>query len=335
MATLFLDDKKTRLALSQFVLKASTLEYGEHCAQFEREFARFAGRKQGVLFSSGTAAQWALFQALRRLGLLERGSTIGYSALTSHPLLLEQQDFHGTAIEGMPATVNIMSEDISAVHRTTPLNALLVTHALGFTGDIDEISRFCENHGIICLENISESLGTTLVSGSRLGSFGLASVCSLSLGQPLTALDGGIVTTDHAPLLQALREVREWGLRPTEIVGYLGSNQLNLLPDSIEEREKSFLAIERVALQNPNFVHTERAHLGKLAPLGFPVVFHSTAKVESYQKPLTQANVKTISFPTSGKIHGFYIPLLPGLKRDEIQVVKDTLKFRAQLRKAA
>ena len=64
MKNTFYNEKSTKQKLVDFILNANRLSMGEKCLAFEREFARYQGRKYAVLVNSGSSANLALIQAL-------------------------------------------------------------------------------------------------------------------------------------------------------------------------------------------------------------------------------------------------------------------------------
>ena len=82
MKNAFLNEYETKQALANFIMRADRLSMDEQCLLFEREFAKYQGRRDCILFNSGGSANLALLQACKNLDLLRDGDEVGFSALT-------------------------------------------------------------------------------------------------------------------------------------------------------------------------------------------------------------------------------------------------------------
>lgn len=304
----FLEEEKTRDALSKFILTADRFSLGELCQKFETCFADYQGRKFAVLFNSGGSANLALLQALKNLGRLDDRDYIGFSALTwsTNTMPIIQMNMVPIPLDCDPSTLNAMSGNLTERISDYPLKALFITNALGFAGDLDLIRELCAKKGILLLEDNCESLGTELFSG-KTGNFGLASTFSFYIAHHMSTIEGGMVCTDDEKLSEMLKIVRANGwdrnlekdqqekwrqrfaidtefkakytfydlgynLRPTEITGFLGLLQMQYLPEAIRKREQTFLFIEEVMKNNCDFIQFEHSHITKLSSFAIPVL---------------------------------------------------------------
>jgi CDP-6-deoxy-D-xylo-4-hexulose-3-dehydrase len=325
MRTTFTDDQKTRRQLAAFLLRAERLSMGEQCAEFEHEFAAWQGRRHAVLVSSGSAANLALLQALKNLEYLHNGARIGFSALTwaTNPMPIIQLGMTPVPIDVEPTTLNISSRTLST--QIANLNALFVTNALGFAGDLDVIRNLCRSFGVLLIEDNCEALGTELPEG-KAGNFGLASTFSFYVAHHLSSIEGGAVCTDDDELAEMLRMVRSHGwdrhlepaqqqawrthyevsdfdapytfydlaynLRPTEITGFLARNQLRHLERNITRRQAHYLELEQAIQANPDCIPLDRSHIKRLSAFAFPVVCRSRASRNRMVRTLQSAGVE-------------------------------------------
>jgi CDP-6-deoxy-D-xylo-4-hexulose-3-dehydrase len=308
MKNAFLNEYETKMALSEFIMKADKLSMDIKCSEFEVEFAKFQERKFAILFNSGGSANLVLLQALKNLGKLKDGDNVGFSALTwsTNTMPIIQMGLVPVPLDCDPKTLNVMSDNLLDRLKTTELKALFLTNVLGFTGDIDEIRKICKERNIILLEDNCESLGTELDTG-RAGNYGLASTFSFFVAHHMSTIEGGMICTDDEELAEMLKISRANGwdrnlnssqqfkwrkkfnvdsefqakytfydlgfnFRPTEITGFLGLYQLQFLKDNIKKREKNFLKLEQIFLNNPDLVHLNHDHINVLSTFAFPVV---------------------------------------------------------------
>ena len=141
MKTAFSHEYETRRALADFLMRAPKLSMDDQCFTFEAEFARKQGAKHCILFNSGGSANLALLQALRNLGRIKAGATIGFSALTwsTNVMPIIQMGFKPVPIDCDPTTLNVMSAGIEKALADRSIDALFLTNVLGFAGDLPEI----------------------------------------------------------------------------------------------------------------------------------------------------------------------------------------------------
>src|SRR3989338_3273852 len=78
----FYKEKEAKKKLVRFILSAKQLSLDSECHKFEKNFAKFQGRKYCVFFNSGSSANLALTQSLLNLGVLQKNDLVCFSALT-------------------------------------------------------------------------------------------------------------------------------------------------------------------------------------------------------------------------------------------------------------
>jgi CDP-6-deoxy-D-xylo-4-hexulose-3-dehydrase len=308
MKNTFLNEYETKKELVDFILKAKILSMGEKCLEFEKAFAKAQGRKHCILFNSGGSANLALLQALKNLGRLKDGDTVGFSALTwsTNVMPILQLGMKAVPVDCEAQTLNSMAANLSETLKIKKLNAFFITNALGFAGDLAEIREVCKKNNVLLIEDNCESLGTAL-PGGRTGNFGVGSTFSFFVAHHMSTIEGGCACTDDDELDEMLRITRANGwdrnlsfdaqrrlrtkhgiksefeakytfydlgfnLRPTEITGFLGLTQLRYLEDNCAVRQKNYLALEVEVNNNPDFLPIKREHLSFISNFAFPVI---------------------------------------------------------------
>ena len=88
--------------------------------------------------------------------------------------------------------------------------AVLVPHILGNPAPIDQIVQLAQQHDLYVIEDVCESLGSTL-DGRMLGTFGHMSTYSFYASHHITTGEGGAVATNDAHLARIIRSIRDWG----------------------------------------------------------------------------------------------------------------------------
>ncbi|WP_417427755.1 DegT/DnrJ/EryC1/StrS family aminotransferase [Halpernia sp.] len=328
MRKAFLNEAETKKALADFILNADRLSMDIECEKFEKKFAEFQQCKHAVLFNSGGSANLAMLQALKNLGKLKDGDKIGFSALTwsTNTMPIIQLNMIPVVIDVTPEVINTTSQNLLERLETTDLQALFITNILGFTGDIDVIRQICEDRNIILIEDNCESLGTELPEG-RTGNFGIGASFSFFVAHHMSTIEGGMVCTSDDDFAEMLRLVRANGwdrnlnleqqqkwrtkfgietefeakytfydlgynFRPTEITGFLGQYQMRFLEKNIITREKNYLRIEKVVLENPDFLPLEHRHINLLSTFAFPFVCKTPELRTLYLQKFTEAGVE-------------------------------------------
>jgi CDP-6-deoxy-D-xylo-4-hexulose-3-dehydrase len=328
MKNAFFKEYETRKALSEFILQAGKLSMGERCVEFEKAFAKRQERSQAVLFNSGGSANLALIQGLRNLGTIGPGERVGFSALTwsTNVMPILQMGMTPVPVDCEPSTLNVTSLTLAERIRASELKALFITNALGFAGDLDAIRKLCADAGIVLLEDNCEALGTELPAGMT-GNFGLASTFSFFVAHHMSTIEGGMVATDDYELADMLRMVRANGwdrnlsavkqlkwrkrfnipnelqakytfydlgfnFRPTEITGFLGTQQMRFLEENILIRERNHLQIEKIVEGNDDLIPIRHDHISRLSPFALPVLCRDERLKEHYLNQFSGAGIE-------------------------------------------
>jgi CDP-6-deoxy-D-xylo-4-hexulose-3-dehydrase len=385
MKNAFLEEYETKRQLADFILKAGKLSMDEQCFQFEREFAARQGRGDCILFNSGGSANLALLQACKNLQLLSDGDRVGFSALTwsTNTMPIIQLGMIPVPVDCNVKTLNVMSENLEQTLKKSDIKALFITNVLGFTGDLDKIKDLCADQGIILLEDNCESLGTKLQAGNA-GNFGLASTFSFFVAHHMSTIEGGAVCTDNEELAEMLRIVRANGwdrnldslqqskwrkkyniadefqakytfydlaynLRPTEITGFLGINQLKHLDANLLKRAENFSRFENIISANDDLIKLNREHINFLSSFAIPVVCKSPDIRNDYLlqfsgagieiRPMIAGNMQKQPFykryvkeeyalPSTDFIHdcGFYCGNYPEMTEPDLRTIESCLR---------
>jgi CDP-6-deoxy-D-xylo-4-hexulose-3-dehydrase len=328
MKNAFNNEYETKQALAEFILKTPRLSMDKKCFEFEREFAKFQGRNHAVFFNSGSSANLAMLQALKNQGRLKKGDKIGFSALTwsTNTMPIIQMGMEPIAMDCDPKTLNVMSYNLEERLHSNDIQALFITNALGFTGDLDQIKKICDEKGILLIEDNCESLGSELPSG-KAGNFGLAASFSFFVAHHMSTIEGGMVCTDDNELAEMLQIVRANGwdrnlkaeqqlkwrkkfniksefdakytfydlgfnFRPTEISGFIGLYQLKFLEENIQIREKNYFQLEAIVRDNPDLIILDHSHLKFISSFAFPVLCKTPELRDNYMYQFSGAGVE-------------------------------------------
>lgn len=310
----FYREEETKKLLCDFVKGAPLLSFGRECEAFERNFARWQGRKYAIFLNSGSSANLAVIQSLLNMGKLKKGDRVGFSALTwsTNVMPLIELGLEAIPVDVEKTTLNVSSRTLKEALERYPVKLLFLTNLLGFCDDIDVIRDICAERKIILLEDTCESLGT-VYKGKKLGNYGLAGTFSFYVGHHMSTIEGGAVATDNENLATMLRLVRAHGwdrnltmarqdkirakfkvnstfysrytfydlgynLRSTEINGFLGNVQLSFLGEIIQKRKDNFIALARdIYARTDRYVPIRFAHIDLVSNFAFPVICKTAA----------------------------------------------------------
>ncbi len=331
-------------------MQAKQLSMGEQCMLFEREFAAWQGRKHCVSFNSGSSANLGLIRALCNLGILCSGNTVGFAAITwaTNVMPLIQNGLVTSPIDINTATLNVSPTTVLEALERTNMQAIFLTNALGMSDDIASIKAICDERGILLLEDNCESLGSEY-NGVKLGNFGMASTFSFFVGHHLSTIEGGAVCTDDDALDEALRMVRSHGwdrhlapsaqqrlradhnvddfnakytfydsaynIRPTEIQGFLGRNQLAYLDEMTKKRAENFVALTPI-YDNPQFERMQ-PQMSTHSSFAFPLLCKTEKIKDEYIQKSTAANIEIRPIISSYMPHQpFYKKYVPAVEHE-------------------
>ena len=384
MKNAFLKEDKTKNELADFIINTNKFSMGGQCKLFEEKFATFQGTNHAILLNSGSSACLLMLQVLLNLGKINAGDNIGFSGLTwsTSVMPIIQLGLTPVPIDCNPKTLNIMSDKLIDRLKEIDLKVLFITNVLGFVGDLSNIKKICNENGIILIEDNCESLGTE-IDGKKSGTFGVMASHSFFIAHHMSTIEGGMVVTDDEEMDNMARMVRangwdrnlnakkqlEWrkmhginseffakytfydlayNLRPTEITGFLGCQQMNFLTENILIREKNYLRLELDVKNNPDLITLDHSHISLLSSFAFPVTCNNATLKDLYLSQFFEAGVevrpmiagnmqnqpfyekyvdKKYDLPGVDQLHetSFYCGNYPELTKSDIQTISRSL----------
>lgn len=271
LATTTWDQKE--LDAIQSVIASGMYSMGPRVAQFEREFTAYTGSKYCVMCNSGSSANLLMVAALcfRKEKPLVPGDEIIVPAVswstTYHPL---QQ--YGLKLKFVDVDRDTLNYDLDVLQAAVgdATRAIMVVNLLGNPNDFDRISSIVGGRDVVIIEDNCESLGAR-VGGKQAGTFGAMGSYSAFFSHHISTMEGGMVVTDDEELYHIMLSVRAHGwtrnlpklnkvtgtksddafvesfkfvlpgynLRPLEMSGAIGTEQLKKLPAMVEGRRRN------------------------------------------------------------------------------------------------
>lgn len=288
------------------VINSDMFTMGENVKKFEVAFSKYIGSKYSVMVNSGSSANLlmiaSLFYTKNSKLKLKRGDEIivpavswstTYSPLYQYGLKMKFVDID---LE----TLNYDFEQLAgAISNKT--RVIMAVNLLGNPNDFNFIRELIEKRNIILLEDNCESLGAKF-QDKMTGTFGIMGTFSSFYSHHISTMEGGIIVTDDEELYQILLCIRAHGwtrnlpkknyvcsdksddpfeesfrfilpgynLRPIEMEGAIGLQQIKRLPEFISERRKNGKYLQESLSEHPNFIIQKE--IGESSWFGFSLV---------------------------------------------------------------
>jgi dTDP-4-amino-4,6-dideoxygalactose transaminase len=183
---------------------------GRVVSRFELLAREYTGTQHAVAVSSCTSG---LILAYAALGLPQGSEVILPSftfAATVQAVLWNR--LTPVYVDCLPGTMVIDPDEVfKAMSPRTA--AICPVTIFGLPPDFDELKRISENHGIPLVCDSAQGLGARY-KGCTTGGFGLCEVFSLSPTKVITAIEGGLITTNDTGLAKKLVAMRDYGKGP-------------------------------------------------------------------------------------------------------------------------
>ena len=300
------DHNEYKSALS--VLASGMFTMGQEVATFEKKYADWAGSRYAVFCNSGSSANLLALSAIkydpRRTRNKQKNTIIVPSvswSTTYMPIIQLGYDIEFIDVD--PETFNI---DVEAIAKLDPssIAAIFAVNLLGVAADYNRLLTWCKNNDVILLEDNCESMGATL-NGQKTGSFGLIGTHSTFYSHHMATMGGGICVTDDELTYEILKSLRAHGwtrnvtnkklffeffdepkseieenfhfvlpgynMRPTELQGALGTQQLEKLDGFIENRRENYLYFAKRLSERDAL--TGQRGIGQPSWFGFGILF--------------------------------------------------------------
>jgi CDP-6-deoxy-D-xylo-4-hexulose-3-dehydrase len=257
----------------QRVIASGMFTMGGEVAAFERAFAEYIGTKHAVMVNSGSSANLILLAALRlhsSWGWGEGGGEVIVPAVswgtTYYPVT--QAGLRLRFVDVSAEDWNIDAGQVAAAIGADT-RGIFAVNLLGAPAALDELRQLADAHGIFLIEDNCESLGAEL-GGRRTGSFGAGGTHSAFFSHHISTMEGGLITTDDDELRDLMFSLRAHGwlrglprenhvypltgdpfldsftfvlpgynVRPLELSGAIGTQQLAKLPAMIAQRRRN------------------------------------------------------------------------------------------------
>ena len=301
----------------QRVIASNMFSMGPEVRKFEKKFADFFGSKFAVMVNSGSSANLlmtgALFYSKNDDIRLSQGDEIIVPAVswstTYYPL-----SQYGLVQKFVDIDLYTLNYDLEALESaiTPKTRAIMIVNLLGNPNNFDRIKKMIGDRNIILLEDNCESLGARY-QGKYTGTFGLLGSFSSFFSHHISTMEGGLVTTDDEELYHIMLSMRSHGwtrnlphdnkvtgkksddafaesfnfvlpgynIRPLEMSGALGLEQLKKIPSLIKGRRANAEVFTETLRNHPIFSLQEE--IGESSWFGFSLLLRPGSNISRAQ----------------------------------------------------
>jgi CDP-6-deoxy-D-xylo-4-hexulose-3-dehydrase len=308
------DAKETDAILD--VVKSGNHTLGANVRDFEREFADFFGSRYAVMSNSGSSANLLALAAVRYSAdndLRNRDEIIVPAvswSTTYYPI--NQMGYKLKFVDIDLGTLNSSSVAIEAAV-TSRTAGIFAVSLLGNPADLLSYRDIADRHQLFLIEDNCESMGAS-IGDKFTGTFGRVGTFSSYYSHHISTIEGGVSVTDDLVLYEHMVSLRAhgwlrnlptsnsvankvgdnfedsfkfalpgWNLRPIEIEGAIGLQQLKKFKGILSARKKNALIFQELMNDLGNFVIQEERH-GESSWFGFSLVLQG--KLEGHRKAL-------------------------------------------------
>ena len=287
------------------VIASNQFTMGPEVKRFEAQFAAYFGVPYAVMTNSGSSANLIGVAALcyKRERPLQRGDEVlvppiswvtTYTPLQQYGLSLRFVD-----VERDSLNLDVDRLEAALTPRTRAVAAISI---LGNPARLDEVRAFADRHGLYFYEDNCESMDAEL-AGRKTGTFGDFGTFSFFFSHHISTIEGGMLITRDRELAELARSIRAHGwtrdlpedtmlfergkdafyeayrfilpgynVRPMELSGAVGQEQLKKLPGMTEARRANWHYFKERFAGDDRFI-TQREH-GKSSCFSFTMILN-------------------------------------------------------------
>ena len=303
------DEKELRAV--QKVIESGNYTMGKQVIKYEKMFAEFVGSNHCVMVNSGSSANLLAVASLFyvKVPKLKRRDEVIVPAVswaTTYSPLYQ----YGLKLKFADIDLNTLNYNLDELKKavSSKTKMILVVNLLGNPNDFDIINNIIGDRDIILVEDNCEALGATY-RGKHTGTFGLLGTYSSFFSHHISTIEGGMIVTDNEELYHILLSLRAHGwtrqlpkenlitkksndifeesyrfilpgynVRPTEISGAIGIEQLKKLPDLLDGRRKNAKYFLKLFKEHPIFIIQK--DVDNSSWFGFSLVIKSDTKIK-------------------------------------------------------
>ena len=316
---------QAELDAMQRVIASGMFTMGKEVQAFEKAFAQYIGSQYAVMSNSGSSANLLMVAALffTKENRLQPGDEVIVPAVswstTYYPL-----HQYGLRLRFVDIDLETLNYDLGELERaiTDRTRLIMVVNLLGNPNDFNRIQAMIGSRDIRVIEDNCESMGAEF-NGKKAGTFGVMGSFSSFFSHHISTMEGGLTVTDDEELYQIMLSLRAHGwtrnlpkfnhvcgeksddpfkesfrfvlpgynLRPLELSGALGVEQVKKLPMLIAERRKNGALLQSVMSSHPDILI--QREIGQSSWFGFSLVIRPGSVMT---RPQLLSKLNTLGF---------------------------------------
>ena len=252
------------------VIESNMYTMGSNVREYEKLFAEKFGSKYAVMVSSGSTANLLAIAALIYSKRLPRGSEVIVPAVSWSTTYAPLEQF-GMKLVFVDIDKDTLNISIEGLRKATTSNTKMIflVNLLGNPNYFDSVNELVAGKDLLVIEDNCESLGAKY-NGKYLGTLSLLGTYSTFYSHHMCTMEGGVVVTDDKELYEYMLAIRAHGwtrdlpedssiyqkkedsfyesfnfivpgfnLRPLEMEGAIGVEQLKKIDGMIEQRRRN------------------------------------------------------------------------------------------------
>ncbi len=254
------------------VIDSGFYTMGKNVEKFESIFSSFFGSKYALMLNSGSSANLLSVAALFFLknNPLQRGDEVIVPSVSWSTTYAPLQQY-GLKVKFVDISLDTLNFDLDKLKAaiTDKTRAIFAVNILGNPNEFLKINNIIKNKNIYLLEDNCESMGAKY-ENQFTGTFGIAGTFSSFFSHHISTMEGGMILTDNYELYNIMLSLRAHGwtrnlkddnplhiksdnkfyesfnfilpgynLRPLELSGAIGIEQIKKLPKLIEVRRRN------------------------------------------------------------------------------------------------
>ena len=292
------------------VIESDRYTMGRYVDEFENAFSKYIGSKFSVMVNSGSSANLLAIASLfyRQDKPLKRGDEVIVPAVswsTTYSPLLQ----YGLKLKFVDIDLNSLNYDLEQLNNaiTEKTRLLVVVNLLGNPNNFNEIKKIIKSKNIIIVEDNCESMGAEF-DCKKAGTFGEIGTFSSFYSHHISTMEGGLIVTNDEELYHIILSLRAHGwtrnlpnksmihtkskdpfeeqfkfilpgynLRPLEMSGAIGIEQLKKLPLFINNRINNAKYFQEIFSKYQDFIIQNE--IGKSSWFGFSFIINESSKL--------------------------------------------------------
>jgi CDP-6-deoxy-D-xylo-4-hexulose-3-dehydrase len=217
---------------------------------------------------------------------------------------------YGLKIKFVDIDLETLNYDLDQLESAVTDNtrAIMAVNLLGNPNDFARINQIIGGRDIVLMEDNCESMGAKF-EGKHAGTFGVMGGFSSFFSHHISTMEGGLIVTDDEELYQILLSLRAHGwtrnlpkknlvcgeksddpfeesfrfvlpgynVRPLEIEGALGIEQVKRLPNLISARRENGKLLQKTMSNHPDLIIQQE--IGESSWFGFSLVIRPGSKI--------------------------------------------------------